>query len=111
MKASEMKQGDMFLLVPKGIHQCYLSPEVFVKTHDGTVTVQGVDASRFVKNSALVRMCLENTPVSFSDYWAVTDRYFNALSDDGQVRIISDLRELEGICEELGIPVPEMELP
>lgn len=103
MKASEMKKGDMFLFVPKGMARCYMEPDIFVKMHDDTIVVQGVEASRFIRNSALVATLISNYEPAIDDCWAISDRFFNGQVEEGVIRPIGDIREAEAIVAELGM--------
>lgn len=96
MKASEMNKGDMFLY--KGNPLCGGKPEVYVKTHDGTTDVQGIEASVFIKNSALVRTLTSNYTPDFTDQWALGDQYFARKVEEGEFIPINDIREASGIC-------------
>lgn len=106
MTASEMKKGDMFLFIPQGMARCYMKAEVFVKMHDDTVNVQGYDASRFIKNSALVKHLISNYEPMPSDCWALTDKFFNGQVEEKCIFPISDLREVDAICQEQGVEPP-----
>ena len=106
-----MKNGDMFLFIPQGVEREYMSTEIYVKMHDDTVNVQGCDASRFIKNSALVKTLISNYGTAPRDIWSFTDKFFNELMEANYIFPIKDLQEAEAICKERGVDMPDDGLP
>ena len=98
MKASQLRQGAMFF------HPDF--PEVYIKVKNQVV--QGRDASVFVKNSALARFGTFGTPLGISDYWTITDEYYESRKAMGKIIEVSDLTEAEEICFEKGLQLPDI---
>lgn len=94
-----MQKGDMFFRNPKD--KDFIKPEVYVKMENAEV--QGRQASIFIKNSALVKICTGNYEPYPSDRWAITDEYYDEMVKDGYAIPISDIKEVEKICPEYKI--------
>lgn len=102
-----MKKGDMFLYISKTIG---VEPDIFVKMHDDTIEVQGIETSRFIRNSALVATLISNYEPALNDCWAISDRFFNEQLANGSFRPISDIREAEAIVADLGMELRKVEM-
>lgn len=86
IKPSEMEVGAMFICTFKE------KPEVYVKTGEGEV--QGVKATIFIKNSALVKHLISNYEPSCFDQWAMRDDYYVKSVESGAFIPISDIKEV-----------------
>lgn len=96
---SEFKKGDMFFFNP--LDKDYMKPEVYVMLDEGIV--QDAEAKTFIKNSALVKHLISNYQPYPSDLWAITDTYYERMSEGGYIVPIEDLREAEDICNKFGL--------
>ena len=101
---SDFKKGDMFFFNP--LDKDWMKPEVYVMMDEGVV--QGVEAKTFIKNSALVKMCIGNYQPYISDTWAITDSYYKNMSEAGHFIPIDDIREAEAICDRLNLQMEEI---
>lgn len=101
---SDFKKGDMFFFNP--LDKDWMKPEVYVMMDEGVV--QGFEAKTFIKNSALVKMCISNYQPCPSDIWAITDTYYKNMSEAGHITPIDDIREAEAICDRLNLQMEEI---
>lgn len=103
MEKSVIEKGQMFLHFDK----TYMDkPRVWVKVEDAVFP----PVSRFVDNQALVRHCVKGAMPAINEVWLVSDRFYGEMVRKGIFTPIADLKEAEGICEELGIPTYSVEL-
>ena len=101
---SDFKKGDMFFFNP--LDKDYMKPEVYVMMDEGKV--RGFSTKTFIKNSALVKMCICNYQPYPSDIWALTDRFFEDMAEAGHITPIDDIREAEAICDRLNLQMEEV---
>lgn len=81
-------------------------PEVYVKLRNDIIG--GKEVAVFVKNSALAKFGTFSTPLGISDYWAITDEYYESRKAMGKIIEVSDLTEAEEICFERGLRLPDI---
>ena len=103
MEKSIIEKGQMFLHFDKSYME---KPRVWVKVEDAV----DQPVSRFVDNQALVRHCVKGDMPSINEVWLISDRFYGEMVRKGIFTPIADLKEAEGICEELGIPTYSVEL-
>jgi hypothetical protein len=101
---SDFKKGDMFFFNP--LDKDYMKPEVYVMMDEGKV--RGYSTKTFIKNSALVKMCIGNYQPYPSDIWALTDCLFKDMAEAGHITPIDDIREAEAICDRLNLQMEEI---
>lgn len=69
------------------------------------------EVSVFVDNNALVQFSIiPNYRIGIRDKWNITDRYYGECVRKGMFVPITDLRETDGICLEMGYPKYEINL-
>jgi hypothetical protein len=101
---SDFKKGDMFFFNP--LHMNFMEPEVYVMMDEGIV--QGFEAKTFIKNSALVKHLINNYQPYSGDLWAITDAYYQKMSEAGHIIPIDDLREADIICKKFNLKMEEV---
>jgi hypothetical protein len=99
---SNIARGQMFL----HYNPTYMNaPKVWVKVDD-----TGEEPSVFVDNYALVKASVNpDYKIGIREKWLITDRYYGEMVRKGEFVPFDDLREVDGICTELGVSVPEYE--
>lgn len=106
MNKSNIANGQMFL----HYNPTYMDrPKVWVKVksevfgnHYGEDTEE---ASLFVDNNAMVKVAINpNYKIGLTEKWNITDGYYGKMVRKGEFVPLDDLREVEGICKELGCP-------
>ena len=111
MVKSKISVGQMFVCFPKPISDDAETPMPRVWVKVANSTVDGEEISLFVDNQALVRISIDrNARIGINEKWHITDRYYDYNVGRGDFVPISDLNELDGICEERGCPYYEVEL-
>ena len=102
--------GQMFLQFPKPIadNQPLPQPRLWVKVSNETVW--GEEVSLFVDNNAIVRLSVKSERIGIMDRWYVSDGYYGESVRKGDFVPIDDLRETDGICEEKGYPLYQIDL-
>lgn len=110
MKKSNIAQGQMFIQFPQPIPELQDTPKprVWVKVSDADFEIADSGVSLFVDNRSLVLLAFgQLKEVGIRDKWYISDGYYGKCVRKGKFVPIDDLREVEGICEELGYELPE----
>ena len=110
MKKSNIAQGQMFIQFPQPIPELQDTPKprVWVKVSDADFEIADSGVSLFVDNRSLVLHSVgQLKKVGIRDKWYISDGYYGKCVREGVFVPIDDLREVEGICEELGYELPE----
>ena len=108
---SVIEVGQMFLQFPKPVadNQPLPQPRLWVKVSNETVW--GEEVSLFVDNNAIVRLSTKAADrIGIMDRWYVSDGYYGESVRKGDFVPIDDLRETDGICEEKGYPLYQIDL-
>lgn len=103
-------QGQMFIQFPQPIAELQDTPKprVWVKVGEADFEVPDDGVSLFVSNNALVRFTIgQLNKIGIRDKWYISDGYYGKCVREGEFVPIDDLREVEGICKELGYELPE----
>lgn len=103
--------GQMFIQFPKpiGENQPLPQPRVWVKV--GNEVLRGEEVSLFVDNNAIVRLSVKAADrIGIMDKWYISDGYYGKSVREGDFVPIDDLRETDGICEEMGYPPYRVDL-
>ena len=104
MEKSVIEKGQMFLHFDKSYME---KPRVWVKVEDAV----DQPVSRFVDNQALVRFSIDgSTHIAPYEKWYITDRYYDYNVKNGEFIPISDLNEMDDLCEKKGYPYYEIDL-
>ena len=117
MEKSNIAIGQMFIQFPQPIsdNQEKPMPRVWVKVANKVLGHHyGEDkeeVSLFVDNNALVQSSINpNYCIGIRDKWNITDRYYGECVRKGMFVPITDLREADGVCDEIGWPKYEVDL-
>ena len=105
MKMSLIPVGQMFVQLPSvNVElQATYKPKVWVKADN----VEGV-SSLFVDNDALIGFAIGVVKeFGIRDKWLISDTYYGQCVREGKFVPIDDLREVESICNDLGLEMPE----
>lgn len=110
MVKSKIAIGQMFAYFRKPICDDEMPmPSVFVKVANNTA--DGEEISLFVDNQALVRFSIDgSTHIAPYEKWYITDRYYDYNVKNGEFIPISDLNEMDDLCEKKGYPPYEIDL-
>lgn len=109
MNKSNIANGQMFL----HFNPTYMDrPKVWVKAKNKVCKVfanhYGEDTeevSLFVDNNAMVKVAINpNYEIGLAEKWSITDGYYGKMVRKGEFVPIDDLRDVEGITEQLGWP-------
>lgn len=100
---SNIAQGQMVLefnplAMPK--------PRVWVKVGENGNT----EPSLFVDNQALVQHCVNGRDPSPSEKWMMSDKFYGLMVREGKFIPVSDLNEVNSICESKGWDKYEVDL-
>ena len=111
MVKSKVAFGQMFAYFRKPICVGEMPmPVVWVKVANSTI--DGEEVSIFVDNQALVRISIDgNNRIGIHEKWHITDRYYDYNVKNGEFIPISDLNEMDDLCEKKGYPKYEIDLP
>ncbi len=107
MEKSNLPNGTMFVRMPYEWETEKMT-KVYVKCGE----LKGREEySRFVENNALALFGAISKPLGISDTWGISDTFYNENVKKGLFVPITDLREVEVICEERGVnPPPPIDL-
>ena len=112
MNKSNIANGQMFIhFTPTYMDR----PRVWVKVKGrilgGHYGEDKEEVSLFVDNGAMVKAAINPAyEIGLGEKWSVTDGYYNRMVTEGEFVPIDDLREVEGICGELGWPAYTLDL-
>ena len=110
MVKSKISVGQMFAYFRKPIFDGETPmASVFVKV--ANYTADGEEVSLFVDNQALVRFSIDGSSrIGLHEKWYITDRYYDYNVKNGEFIPISDLNEMDDLCEKKGCPPYEIDL-
>lgn len=104
MKMSLIPQGQMFVQLPSvNVElQTTYKPKVWVKVDNEN------ELSLFVDNDALIGFSIGVVKkLGIRDKWLISDTYYGQCVREGKFVPIDDLREVENICNDMGLEMPE----
>lgn len=110
MIKSNIAIGQMFIQFPQPIAELQDAPKprVWVKVDNQASQWNDEEHSVFVDNDAMVGISVGAVKsLGIRDKWLISDGYYGAMVREGKFVPIDDLREVEGICLELGYDLPE----
>lgn len=105
MKKSLIPKGQMFVQLPSvnAELQATDKPKVWVKVDDDIFD----ELSLFVDNDALIGFSIGVVKkFGIRDKWYISDPYYGQCVREGKFVPIDDLREVESICNDLGLEMP-----
>lgn len=111
MIKSNIAVGQMFVQFPQPIAELQDDPKprVWVKIKNETMFAEEV--SLFVDNRALVQFSINrNYRIGIHEKWNITDRYYEECVQKGAFVPISDLNEVDAVCERAGYPAYEIDI-
>lgn len=103
-------QGQMFIQLPTIVPELQDTPKprVWVKVSDADFETENGGVSLFVDNRSLVLLSIGLlNKMGIRDKWYISDGYYGKCVREGKFVPFDDLREVEGICLELGYELPE----
>lgn len=108
MRDTMIKEGTMFVRMPYDWDETK-TVAVYVKV--GEFKQYGRTYSRFVENNALALFGAISKPIGFDAVWGIGEDYYDTNVKSGRFIPIEDLREVEILCEKLGVnPPPPIDL-
>lgn len=113
MNESKIPCGQMFLQFPAPVVDGELPmPKVWVKVSDIFLVLYGIKCSVFVDNRALALFSMNAIEyINQADKWYITDACYEKSVADKKFIPISDLNEVDELCEQAGYPRYEIDLP
>ena len=117
MVKSNIAVGQMFVQFPQPIAELQETPKprVWVKVKNEVLgNHYGEDSeetSLFIDNEALAKFSIGSIKnFGIRDKWYITDGYYGRCVREGKFVPVSDLNEVDGICEQAGYPPYEMDI-
>lgn len=116
MNKSNIINGQMFIQFPQPIAELQDTPKPRVWVKIRNKEINGEEVSLFVDNEVLMlvamgEMNIKQNGIGIRDKWFITDNYYGKCVREGKFVPIDDLRQVEGICLELGYEMPESRCP